>query len=85
MENFNLSNGQIEMLLKLASKKLGKSPDEIKNEVAQGNLDKLVSGLDPAAQSRVAEFVNNPAAVQTVLNGGRLGEILSSFAGGANK
>ncbi len=82
MENFNLSQGQLDMLLKLASKKLGKSPDEIKSQVEQGNLQNLLSGLDPATQNRVAEFASNPSAVQTILSSGRLGEILSGFTGG---
>jgi hypothetical protein len=79
MQNLNLSQQQMDNLLKLAGKKLGKDPEELRGQLERGELDQMIGGLKPETQSKIAELANNPKAVEALLGGGRLGEIIANF------
>jgi hypothetical protein len=79
MQNLNLSQQQMENLLKIAGKKLGKDPEALREQLERGELDQMISGLKPETQSKITELANNPKAVEALLGGGRLGEILANF------
>jgi hypothetical protein len=79
MQNLNLSQQQMDNLLKIAGKKLGKDPEDLRGQLERGELDQMISGLKPETQSKIAELANNPKAVEALLGGGRLGEIIANF------
>jgi hypothetical protein len=79
MQNLNLSQQQLDNLLKIAGQKLGKEPEELKGQLERGEFDQMIGGLDPSAQSKIAALANNPQALEALL-GGRLGAILANFA-----
>ena len=80
MNNHGLSQQQMDNLLNLAGKKLGKDPEALRGQLERGEFDQMIGGLDPAAQSKIAALANDPKALETMLGGGRLGAILANFA-----
>jgi hypothetical protein len=81
MQNLNLSQQQLDNLLKIAGKKLGQDPEALRAQLESGGLDQLIGGLKPETQSKIAELANNPKALELLLGGGRLGEIIANFTG----
>jgi response regulator of citrate/malate metabolism len=79
MQNLNLSQQQLDNLLKIAGKKLGQDPEDLRARLENGELDQIIGGLKPETQSKIAELANNPKAVEALLGGGRLGEIIANF------
>ena len=69
-QNFNISQDKLNDMLSIAAKKLGTSPDKLKNQLQSGNLDALKSNKNLMSilndSSRVNEILNNPQ-VQSIL------------------
>lgn len=82
MDNLNLSPDKMDTLLKIASQKLGKNPDDIKNQLEQGNLNNLIGGLDPNLQSKITSLANNPKALESILQNPGVTNMLSGLMGG---
>lgn len=82
MNNMNLSPDKMDSLLKIAGQKLGKNPSELKSQLEQGNLDNIISGLDPKLQSQIASIANNPKAVEAMLQNPGVANMLAGLMGG---
>lgn len=78
MQNLNLSQSQLDNLLKVAGKKMGKDPEVLRGQFERGEFDQVLGGLDPATQRKIAELAKNPKALELIL-GGRLGNILANY------
>lgn len=81
MSNLNLSQDNMDTLLKLAGKKLGQDPSSIKNQLEQGNLNQVIGGLDPKVQKKIAELANNPKAVNALMQNNNVQNLLSGLMG----
>lgn len=77
----NLSPDKMDTLLNMAGKKLGKDPQNLKRELENGNLKQAISGLDPSTQSKISEIVNNPKALEAVLQSDKFKSMLSGLMG----
>lgn len=82
MNNLNLSPDKMESLLKIASQKLGKEPDELKNQLEQGNLNNVIGGLNPKLQNQISSIANNPKAIEAMLQNPNVANMLSGLMGG---
>ncbi len=82
MNNMNLSPDKMDTLLKLASQKLGRDPSDIKNQLESGNLEQIISGLDPKVQSQISMLTKNPKALETLLSNSGVANMLSGLMGG---
>lgn len=82
MNGMNLSPDKMDALLKIASQKLGKNPDDLKNQLEQGNLNNVIGGLDPKLQSQITSIANNPKAIEAMLQNPGVASMLSGLMGG---
>lgn len=81
MNNLNISPDKMDSLLKAASQKLGKDPDDLKAQLEQGNLNNIIGGLDPSLQNKITSLANNPKAVESMLQNPGVANLLSNLMG----
>ena len=62
--NFNISPDQMDSLLALAGKKMGKDPEKLREQMQSGQMDGILGGLSPAQRAQIQGFMNKRAAVQ---------------------
>lgn len=67
------------MLLKFASAKLGKSPEDIKSAISENNFDKLTGNMSEEQSKKLNSFLNNPEMMKKVLNSSKTKDILDSL------
>ncbi|RPF47957.1 hypothetical protein EDD70_0765 [Hydrogenoanaerobacterium saccharovorans] len=72
----NISNAQIDMMLKMASKKLGVTPDQLKSQLQKGDLPQ---GLNAG---NVQQFLNDPKKIEELLNTDNAKKILKDLMNG---
>lgn len=82
MNNLNLSPDKMDALLKMAGQKLGKNPDDIKNQLENGGLDQVISGLDPSVQKKIGALANDPKAVEALMKNNNIQNLISGLMGG---
>lgn len=76
MNTPNLSQGQINLLLNLASKKLGLSSTQLRAKLEQGDLPQ---GLNA---NTVAQYLNDPKKLEQLLNSEQVKQALNGLMGG---
>lgn len=79
MKNLDFSNNQMNGLLNMASDKLGKSPDDIKQAVESGNLDSITANLDPKTAQKINSIIGNPEALEKLMKNEQLQKLLGSL------
>lgn len=72
----NLSAGQIDMLLNMASKKMGISPDNLKTQLQNGVLPQGVNA------GTVSEYLNDPQKLEQLLSSDRAQKALRDLMNG---
>lgn len=82
MNNVNLPADKMDSLLKLAGQKLGQDPEKLKTQLEQGNLNQVISGLDPGVQSKINALANNPQALEAIMKNNNVANLLSGLMGG---
>lgn len=82
MNNLNIPDDKMDALLKLAGQKLGKNPNDIKNQLENGNLEQVISGLDPGVQNKINALANNPNALDALMKNNGVQNLLSGLMGG---
>ena len=78
----NLSNAQTQMLLSMAAKQLGKSPETLRRQVQSGDTAALLTGLDAQQKKQAAAVLSDPAAMQRFLQDPQVKNLLNSLAKG---
>lgn len=78
----NLSSEQINALLAMAGKKLGRDPQQLRAELESGKLDKLMNGMDSASAKKVNQVLQDPEALKAALNNDKVKAVLNSLLGG---
>ena len=79
MNNLNLSEQQMESMLKLLGQKLNKDPNELKNEVQSGKLDGIMNSVNPQVKAQIEGMANNPKAVEALLKNDKVRTLLEGF------
>lgn len=59
----NLSPKQIDGLLKMAGSRLGRDPQQLRQQLESGNLQQITQGMNPQQQQQVAEILKDPQAI----------------------
>lgn len=77
----NLSNGQMEMLLNLASKKLGTNKQDLQQQLNQGKLNNFMSNLNPTQASQLQQALSNPIIAKQMLNSPQAQALLKQLMG----
>lgn len=79
MNNMNLSPDTMDNLLKLAGQKLGQDPANLKAQLESGNLNQIISGLDPKVQSKISNLAGDPKAMEALLKNNNMTNLLSGL------
>ena len=54
VREMNLSPKQIDGLLKMAGSRLGRDPQQLRQQLESGNLQQITQGMNPQQQQQVA-------------------------------
>lgn len=81
MNNLNVSGEQMNTLLNIASKKLGKTPEQLQAELDQGKMDELVKNLDPKVAGQVNGLLKNPKALEAMMGNEKVKNMLENLMG----
>ena len=73
-------NADNEKLLKFAGKKLGISPENLKNNIESGNFDAL--GIPEDKKRQIGEILNDREALEKILSNPNLQKLLDSITKG---
>lgn len=85
MNNFNLSDEKMASLLEIAGKKLGKDPQELKAQLESGQLDNVLGNMSPQAANQINGLLQNPKALEAMLQNEKVRNMLGGLLGGQNK
>lgn len=77
----NLSKNQMEMLLNLASKKLGTNKQDLQQQLNQGKVNDFMGKLNPAQASQLQQALSNPLIAKQMLNSPQAQAILKQLMG----
>ena len=80
--NMNFSPDKMNLLLNMAGKKLGKDPQALKQQLESGNLGDAISGLDANTQNKIGAILQDPKALETMLQSDQVKNIISGFTKG---
>lgn len=80
--NFNFSQNQMDALFKLAGKKMGTDPQKLKQQMDSGQMDGILKNLNANQQAQFKNLMNNPAAVQQLIENPNMQALLKNLMGG---
>jgi hypothetical protein len=72
-------NPNLQHLLILAAKQLGKSPQQLEQELQSGNLNGLLGGLQPEARQKAQQLIQNPELAKQLLSSKEASELLKKL------
>jgi hypothetical protein len=68
MNKNDLDQAKLGGMLEIMSKKLGKSPEELKSELEQGKFDKAFAGMNKNDNAILQKALNNPKMLERMMN-----------------
>ena len=80
-EGQGLTPEQLGMLLKAASAKMGKDPDQLKKELSDGSYDQVLSAIG-ADQEKLRTMLENRTAMEELLKTDQVRGLLQKMLGG---
>ena len=73
---------KLNALLQTAGKKLGKNPQQLRAELENGNVDSIVSNMDPKTAGQLHQLLKNPDALKSMLENDKVKNLLNKLGGG---
>lgn len=64
----NMSNAQLEALLRLTSQRLGTTPEALKQAAQNGEMNKLLGGMDQSQSASLQKVLSDPEAAKKLLS-----------------
>lgn len=64
----NMNQKGLNALLNMASKKMGTSPENLRNDLQQGNLDSLTKGMSKEDNEKLRQALSNKELTQKILS-----------------
>ncbi len=80
--NLNLSPDQVDSLLKMAGEKLGTDPNQLRQQLENGNLNNILGKMDPGSAAQVNKVLQDPQALQQMLSSQKVQIMLKTLLGG---
>jgi len=81
MSNFNLNEIKKNALLQMAGKQLGTDPAQLKEKLDAGQVDDIVSGLNPQQKQQLNGLLQNPQALNALFGTEQVQNLLKSLGG----
>lgn len=82
MNNLNLSPEKLEMLLNLVGQKTGASPDQLRQQLEQGNFNDTIGKMNPQQGQMLNSLLSNPKMLEQLLNTPKAQQLLRTLMGG---
>lgn len=79
--NLNLSQSQLDNLMKLASQKMGTDPDKLKQQMQSGDMSALLGNLNSDQKAQINSLMNNPQAIQQFISNPKVQSLLKNLMG----
>lgn len=76
----NISEKQIDSMLKMASQRLGRSPQELREQIQSGNLDKV--GINEQQKQQIGQLLKDPQALTNFMQQPQIKEIIDNLMRG---
>ncbi len=67
-KNQGFSEQKINMLLNLASKKMGMSPEALRQKLEDGTFDNIVKGLSESDTQKLSSIADDPKKINSILS-----------------
>ncbi len=67
-KNQGFSEQKINMLLNLASKKMGVSPEALRQKLEDGTFDNIVKGLSESDTQKLSSIADDPKKINSILS-----------------
>ena len=77
----NLSPKQIDGLLKMAGSRLGRDPQQLRQQLESGNLQQITQGMNPR-QQQVAEILKDPQAIARFVENPQVQQMIAQLMKG---
>lgn len=77
----NLSPKQIDGLLKMAGSRLGRDPQQLRQQLESGNLQQITQGMNPQ-QQQVAEILKDPQAIARFVENPQVQQMIAQLMKG---
>lgn len=82
MNNLNIPDDKLNTMLQMAGQRLGRDPEELRSELQSGKMDNILGGLDPKAAGQIQGLLQNPKALEAMLQNDKVKNLLNSLMGG---
>ncbi len=80
-QDFNLSQNQLDSLVKLAGKKMGIDPNDLKQQMESGQMDGILNNLNSNQKAQMQNLMNNPKAIQQLMENPKLQALIKNLTG----
>lgn len=74
-------NQNMNQLLAMIGKKMGKDPNQLQKEFAEGKFDSVLRGLNQADSAKLQMLLQNPQAAQQLINTPQAQQMLKKILG----
>ena len=78
----NLSPKQLDGLLKMAGSRLGRDPQQLRQQLESGNLQQITQGMNPQQQQQVAEILKDPQAIARFVENPQVQQMIAQLMKG---
>ena len=85
MDQPNMSNNQLEALLKLTAQRMGTTPEALKQAAQNGDLSRMMGNMDQNQSAAMQKVLNDPEAAKKMLSSPQAQKLLQMFQGGNGK
>lgn len=68
-------------MLRMLSKKLGQSPEQIRESAASGNIEGLLGKMNPKEREKAASLLNDPEATKKLLENPQVQALIKKLNG----
>ncbi len=82
VREMNLSPKQIDGLLKMAGSRLGRDPQQLRQQLESGNLQQITQGMNPQQQQQVAEIFKDPQAIARFVENPQVQQMIAQLMKG---
>lgn len=76
-----LNPKQADALLKMVSKKVGTSPDELKKDLEKGDLRRLTKGMSKEENEKLQQTIQNKALMEKVFSSPEAQDLMKKLSG----
>lgn len=64
----NMNERSLDALLKIAGKKLGTPPDELRKQIQSGKLDNALGSMSKQDSQKLSQALSNPVLAERILS-----------------